>query len=124
MKEEEKIIQKCGKKNPFEVPQGYFEGFTQQLMEKLPEQPTDTVGEQTEYTITPWQRIKPLLYLAAMFVGLTVCVRGIFPEQPNEEKASTESLSVSNEEEMDAVVEYAMLEMDNYTIYQYLTETE
>ena len=37
MKEEDELLRKCGTKNPFTVPEGYFENFSKELMEKLPE---------------------------------------------------------------------------------------
>ena len=39
MKEEDELLRKCGTKNPFTVPEGYFENFSKELMEKLPESP-------------------------------------------------------------------------------------
>ena len=35
MKEEDELLRKCGTKNPFTVPEGYFENFSKELMEKL-----------------------------------------------------------------------------------------
>ena len=34
MKEEDELLRKCGTKNPFTVPEGYFENFSKELMEK------------------------------------------------------------------------------------------
>ncbi len=36
-KEETDLLKRCGTENPFTVPEGYFECFTEQLIEKLPE---------------------------------------------------------------------------------------
>ena len=36
-KEETDLIHRCGKRNAFKVPEGYFEDFAGQLMDKLPE---------------------------------------------------------------------------------------
>lgn len=128
MKEEDYIIQRCGKKNPFNTPEEYFKGFTQQLMEKLPEQSTFETEKkeekETELTIPLWQRIKPLIYLAAMFVGLIICVKSTLPLPEQEFLTNTEETSVIGEEDINYAMEYAMLEIDNYTLFQYLTETE
>ena len=70
MNEEQDIIRKCGKRNPFQVPEGYFEDFTQRLMDQLPEQEEVQPDEEQ---ITLWQRVKPVLYMAAMFVGMILC---------------------------------------------------
>ena len=72
MKEEDELLKKYGTQNPFTVPEGYFENFSKKLMDKLPEKeytPTATA------TITTWQRIKPWVYMAAMFCGLMFTVR-------------------------------------------------
>ena len=37
MKEEDELLKKCGTKNPFMVPEGYFDNFSKELMNKLPE---------------------------------------------------------------------------------------
>ena len=31
MKEEDELLRKCGTKNPFTVPEGYFENFSKEL---------------------------------------------------------------------------------------------
>lgn len=131
MKEEQEIIRKCGKGTPFKVPEGYFEDFTRNLMAQLPEKGS-LEEEQPEPSITPWQRIKPLLYLAAMFIGMIVCVRVVLGEQTTIIGDDMENATASEfasrdfeqmtDEELCTMVEYTM--MDNYTLYQYLSEVE
>lgn len=131
MKEEQEIIRKCGKGTPFKVPEGYFEDFTRNLMAQLPEK-ASLEEEQPEPSITPWQRIKPLLYLAAMFIGMIVCVRVVLGEQTTIIGDDMENATASEfasrdfeqmtDEELCTMVEYTM--MDNYTLYQYLSEVE
>lgn len=65
MKEEDELLKKCGTKNPFMVPEGYFDNFSKELMNKLPEKEQTSTPQET---ITTWQRIKPWIYMAAMFV--------------------------------------------------------
>lgn len=129
MKEEQDIIRKCGKKTPFTVPEGYFEEFNRRMMEQLPPQNGET---EEEVRITTWQRIKPLLYLAAMFVGMIVCVKVVLGEHTsvsgNETMAATslyENLidyDQMSDEHICTLVENTM--MDSYDLYQYLTEAE
>ncbi|MDR3251789.1 MAG: hypothetical protein LBT42_09030 [Tannerella sp.] len=61
------ILDELRDRNPFRVPEGYFEGFTEELMCRLPEKPVNEAKEVSLYG-----RIKPLLYLAAAFAGLIV----------------------------------------------------
>ena len=66
MKEEDNILKKVGTENAFRVPEGYFENFTSELMNRLPEK-EKLAFEQKEPTM--WERVKPWAYMAAMFVG-------------------------------------------------------
>lgn len=59
MEKENKILRKAGTRNPFTVPEGYFENFTQELMSNLPEkEPLLPISEPTL-----WQRVKPWVYM-------------------------------------------------------------
>ena len=80
MKEEQDILKKVGTKNPFRVPEGYFESFTQELMSKLPEK--EAYIPEPEANL--WTRVKPWLYMTAMFMGIMLSVR-IFVGEPQKE---------------------------------------
>ena len=54
-------------RNPFRVPDGYFESFTEDFMSRLPDKP-EVKSEKIPLVV----RIKPLLYMAAAFVGLMI----------------------------------------------------
>ena len=62
-------LDKIDKSNPFKVPDNYFENFNKEIMKNLPEK---------EYPkpikVTMWDRVKPWVYLAAMFAGLYVTI--------------------------------------------------
>ncbi len=120
IKEEEKLLERCGKKNPFVVPEGYFEHFADHLMEQLPEPTPQELPE-----IGVWQRMKPWVYMAAMFCGLMLSVR-IFVGSPDERHSGRQSEAMESaeltDEYIDPIVKQAM--MDDYTLYQYLTAAE
>ena len=134
MKEEQDIIKKCGKGNPFTVPEGYFENFTRNLMTQLPEteNPSTTEGELSCPEITIWQRIKPLLYMAAMFIGMIVCARAVLDTESKSTVDDNEfnfaldyeikNIEQMTDEELATMVDYTM--MDDYTLYLYLSEAE
>lgn len=65
MKEEDKIISRFGKKSPYIAPPGYFESISEEINSKLPDYPAPL-----EVKLSKWQRIKPYMYLAAMFMGI------------------------------------------------------
>ena len=119
MGKEDNILRKVGTQNPFRVPENYFEDFRQELMSKLPEK--DPMPSWPELTL--WQRVKPWVYMAAMFVGIMLSVR-IFVGEPQKEnfpitQAEAETLS---DEEWENLVRRNLF--DNYNIYEYLTEVE
>ena len=117
MGKEDNILRKVGTQNPFRVPENYFEDFRQKLMNKLPEkEPTPSWPE-----LTVWQRVKPWLYMTAMFVGIMLSVR-IFVGKPQDEEfpitqAEAEMLP---EEEWENMIRRTLV--DDYAIYEYLTE--
>ena len=59
-------------RNPFKVPDGYFEGFTERMMNQLPEKPVERPT-----VISLYDRVKPWLYMAAAFAGLVLLFRFI-----------------------------------------------
>lgn len=119
MNPEEKILQKIGKKNPFTVPENYFENFTQELMDKLP---AKEAVLQTEAP-TLWQRVKPWLYMTAMFCGIMLSVR-IFVGKPQQEEfpISQAEAEMLPEEEWENFIRRAFT--DNYETYQFLTNAD
>ena len=119
MSPEEKILQKIGKKNPFTVPENYFENFTQELMDKLP---AKEAVFQTEAP-TLWQRVKPWLYMAAMFCGIMLSVR-IFVGNPQQEEfpISQAEAEMLPEEEWENFMRRSF--NDDYETYQFLTEAD
>lgn len=64
-KEDSKILEKLGKEPGFTVPDNYFANFTSQLMDSLPE-----VEITEEEKPTLWVRLRPFVYMAAMFAGI------------------------------------------------------
>lgn len=53
------------------VPEGYFDDFTARMMAKLPERPElDDMGREQAVVRTRWQRVRPYVYMAAMFAGV------------------------------------------------------
>ena len=118
MTTEDNLKKKIGADNPFRVPDGYFENLTSEVMNRLPEKEKVMVERKP----TTWEKVKPLLYMAAMFVGAMLLIR----------VASTYYTPAGNpavEEEADEEMEYINMAMDNsmlddYSLYVYLTEDD
>ncbi len=71
--EQSQILSKAGKEPGFTVPEGYFEGLTSTIMSRLPEvEITDVEAKPTW-----WMRVRPYVYLAAMFAGVW-CMMTLF----------------------------------------------
>lgn len=73
MKEEDKILERYGQKGPWRVPDGYFETVRIEIISKLPEYPE--APKRADMSL--WQRVKPYVYLAAMFAGIW-CMMKVF----------------------------------------------
>lgn len=121
MKEEDTLLKKLGKENSFKVPEGYFENFTSEVMNKLPEKEKVTFKEEEVGT---WTRLKPLLYMAAMFVGAALIIRVASTDHKPaaaDQVALTEAeTEVMSDEMLDMALDRAM--MDDYSLYVYLSD--
>ena len=67
MKKENINFDELMSRQPFRVPEGYFEGFTDDFMSRLPEK---CVPEAKKISL--YDRVKPWLYMAAMFAGVII----------------------------------------------------
>ena len=119
MEEENKILKKAGSRNPFIVPEGYFDGFTQELMNKLPEKELVSYQEPTL-----WQRVKPWIYMTAMFCGIMLSVK-IFVGNPDKEETISISHIDANEitdEQWGAIINRSKI--SGYDLYQFLSDND
>ena len=71
MKQEEQLISKYGKDPGMKVPENYFSDLERDIMASLPAYPK----AKTIPDISKWQRIKPYVYLAAMFCGIWLMMK-------------------------------------------------
>jgi hypothetical protein len=124
MKEEDKLFRKIGTDNPFSVPDGYFEQMTSELMDKLPEK-KPVIAEMKE--VSRWERLKPLLYMAAMFVGAALIINVATFRSGGSTAADTTAQTEISEAEQEEryICEMADgAQMDDYSLYVYLTANE
>ena len=117
MGKEDNILRKAGTGNPFRVPEHYFDNFAEELMGKLPEK--EPLPFSSEPTL--WERVKPWIYMAAMFCGIMLSVR-IFVGEPQKDEFSISQAEAEMlpEEEWENFIRRAF--DDNYETYQFLTE--
>ncbi|MDD2952019.1 MAG: hypothetical protein PHC95_02480 [Parabacteroides sp.] len=72
MKKEENNLDRLKGTNPFTVPEGYMEGLTERIMSQLPEK-----TEEETRRISMMDRVRPWLYMAAVFAGLGLFFKAI-----------------------------------------------
>lgn len=65
MKTEQRLRNKIGNDAGFKVPDGFFEATYARIAAELPER-----AAVKPVPLTRWQRLKPYVYLAAMFAGI------------------------------------------------------
>lgn len=70
------------------VPDGFFESFNKKMVASLPEQP----WENPEPLILPrsrWQKMRPYIYMAAMFMGIWLMMKMFDMMRPAVEQPRT-----------------------------------
>ncbi|MBQ9576740.1 MAG: hypothetical protein IJV11_07665 [Muribaculaceae bacterium] len=72
-REDSTLLTKYGKNPGFKVPENYFEDFNKRMADMLPEVEITPVDVKP----TMWQRVRPLIYMAAMFAGVW-CMMTVF----------------------------------------------
>ena len=91
-------------------------------MKKLPEKEKVSFEEER---VSTWTRLKPLLYLAAMFVGAALIIRVASSDHkpvPADEVAVKDAADteIVSDELLDIALDRAM--MDDYSLYVYLSD--
>ena len=120
MKEEDKLLNKVGPENPFRVPEGYCESSTSDLMSRLPEKEKTDIHREP----TTWERVRPWLYMAAMFVGAALIIRVASPGETVSNGQQQQQIAA---DESDIEMEYIRTAientmMDDYSLYVYLSD--
>ena len=120
MSKEGKVLGEIGRENPFRVPEGYFEGFTSDLMSRLPEKEKTDVHREP----TTWEKVRPWLYMAAMFIGAALIIRVASPGETVSNGQQQQQIAA---DESDIEMEYIRTAientmMDDYSLYVYLSD--
>lgn len=122
MKNKENNLDQFKGENPFKVPEGYFDNLTTQIMSQLPEQ--QDLKEPAK-TVTMMDRVRPWLYMAAVFAGLFLFFKAIvgITHSGNTTQQGQESLLVHTEvstdnlyDEDEEYLEYLENQYANYIL--------
>lgn len=112
--DEEILLTKSGKKNPFTVPDGYFEHFTNQLMDSLPD-------PKEKKILSPAPKHNFYIYCAAAAACIVVFVALFCVSFFKENRPIANSTAILKEHHdaedrtFDRIADYTM--MDNEDIY-------
>ena len=121
MKEDKELMARCGKENPFSTPEGYFEHFHEQLMASLPDMEAPSTEEPVRINL--FTRIKPWLYMAAMFVSTIFVVQGLMYVQ--ERRLPAEKAILAEDIYTDEADHFMSSSLYNeYALYSSLTSNE
>lgn len=122
MKEEDRIIDRCGKGNHFTVPQGYFDDFAKNIMEQLPPR---TLASDKKQSPTIFSRMRPWLYAAVALTGIFFGTRTVMHitsvNEVTTQTAQTDKVGLSDQD-LQTMMRRSMV--DDYALYQDLTEAE
>lgn len=70
MKHDNDILHTIGRNDGIRVPDGYFADFARRMAAELPERPELAEMNTPRPPATIWGRIRPYVYMAAMFAGV------------------------------------------------------
>lgn len=73
-------------KNPFTVPESYFETLSDQVMSRLPDREVSH-----PIKVSMWTKAKPLVYMAAMFIGTYFIIQVMFKSTDGQQAMSVDS---------------------------------
>jgi len=99
------------KRNPFKVPDNYFARLNEEIMNHLPEKVI--VPPQT---VSLWEKVKPWVYMAAMFVGLYITIQFLTKQADNGNVASRQSVVQIQESY------WSTVQVTEEEFYEYLEE--
>lgn len=103
MKQEEELINKFGKDSGMRVPDGYFADLEQHIMASLP----PYKKSEPKIELSGWQRVKPYVYLAAMFCGIWLMMK-VFHTATQPISLSLDNPPTALVEMLDGGLEYDM----------------
>lgn len=110
MNEEQYIKSKMDGRNPFQVPEGYFDSLATKVMQQLPEQP------KRGFTA----KLRPWMYAAACAVVVLFTATVYFFTPDDQQMVTTAGITNATDSYVDDVADYVMA--DNIAIYACLTE--
>jgi len=122
MKHDEDILNKLDHRDGMTVPEDYFVDFARRMEASLPERP-ELSGIAPVVPRSWWQRLRPYIYMAAMFAGVW-CMLKMFAMLTSSSPLPLETNPVMAEAFNNDIFvnEYVLPEVDEYDLYDDLME--
>jgi hypothetical protein len=111
MNQENNILDRIGKREGMTVPEGFFENFAKEMAQKLPYRP-EAEERQVMPHRTVWQRVRPYVYMAAMFAGIWCMLKMFTMMSPSNADLSIEKNGALTEALSDENFVYDYIEND------------
>jgi hypothetical protein len=93
MKEDKDILSRINRRDGMTVPDGWFDDFASRMADSLPERPALENASPAPVSRTIWERIRPYVYMAAMFAGVW-CMLKMFTLMTSDSSTSLDANSV------------------------------
>ena len=117
METKKQTLADISKEVPFKVPENYFLQLNESIMAKLPEKKAPVIRK-----VTMWEKTKPWVYLAAMFLGLFFTIKVLTTStRTNSSEKNTASTSISQQDYW-SDVKISEEEFFNYIEAQFVDE--
>lgn len=117
METKKQTLADISKEVPFKVPENYFLQLNESIMANLPEKEAPMIRK-----VTMWEKTKPWVYLAAMFLGLFFTIKVLTTStQTNSSEKNTASTSISQQDYW-SDVKISEEEFFNYIEAQFVDE--
>ncbi len=119
--EEQYLLEKVGRSNPFRTPDGYFEQFAAKMTAQLPEQPQHT--QKAKPVLLEKARrvaLRPWLYAAACVAAVAVLGLTFLFNQPETAQPQPAIAQSVDNTFIDEAADYVMI--DNMDIYACLSD--
>jgi hypothetical protein len=113
---EKNRIEQLRDRQPFRVPEGYFEGFTENFMRNLPERKA-----AEPKVISFYDRVKPWLYIAAILVGVVILFnvfidKSAHSDDRNKGVLSSVKVDANENDDADFVEIFEEMYVDKYAL--------
>ena len=109
-------LNEIDKRNPFTVPEDYFARFNEEIMNRLPEK--EIVKPKT---VSMWDRAKPWVYMAAMFMGIFFTIQLLTRNAVNQQQDSVNQIATIQSTQVTDDY-WSKVQISEEEFYQYLEE--